>query len=71
MKVVYIIIYGRCTKRMKQKLDTFPAFAPIKEKQDHGSAILLLGLIKSICYNFEAEKNKVLAAIQNQKKAMS
>ena len=46
-------------------------FAPIKEKQDHESAILLLDLIKSICYNFEAENNKVLADIQSQKKAMS
>ena len=28
-------------------------------------------LIKRICYNFEAENNKVLAYIQTQKKAMS
>ena len=48
MKVVYIIIYGRCTKRMKQKLDTLPEFATIREKQNHELAILLLELIKSI-----------------------
>ena len=65
------IVYGQCTDTMKQKLETLPAFVPIKEKQDHESAILLLDLIKSTCYNFEAEKNKVLAAIQTQKKAMS
>ena len=56
---------------MKQKLYTLPAFVTIKEKQYHESAILLLDLINIICYNFEAENNKVLAAIQTQKKSMS
>ena len=63
MTVMYIIVYGQCTNTMKQKLETFPAFAQIKEKQDHESAILILELIKSICYNFESENNKVLSAI--------
>ena len=52
-------------------METLPAFVPIKEKQDHESSILLLDLIKSICYNFEGENNKVLADIQTKKKAVS
>ena len=30
-----------------------------------------MDIIKSICYNFEADKNEVLTAIQTQKKATS
>ena len=69
-KVVYIIIYGQCTNTMKQKLETFPEFAPINEKQDRESSTFLLGHIKSICYHFKAYENQVLASIQTQKKYM-
>ena len=70
MGVMYSIVYGKCNDTMKQKLGIFPKFAPIREKQDHKLAIPILEIIKSICYNFEAKKNKLLEAIQNQKKAM-
>ena len=43
---------------------------PRQEKQYHESLILILDIIKSTCYNFEAEKNKVLEEILNHKKAM-
>ena len=46
---MYRIFYGECTNTMKHKKETFPEFAPIKEKQDHESVILLLEIIKSIC----------------------
>ena len=49
MRAMYRILYGKCTDTMKQKLETSPAFTPIKEKQDHESAILILEIIKSIC----------------------
>ena len=72
MRVMYRIVYGQyCTDTMKQKPETFPTFASIKEKHDHESSILILDLIKSICYNFEGENNKVLADIQTKKKAVS
>ena len=71
MKVMHSIVYGQCTDTIKQKLYTLPAFAPIKDKQDHESAILILEIIKSICYNFEVEKKKVLAVIQTYTKATS
>ena len=64
------IVYGHCTDTMKQKLETFPVFSPTKEKRDHKSAILLLEIIKIICYNFEAYNNKVLISIQTHKKDM-
>ena len=70
MRMMYSIFYGQCTNTMKNKLDTFPAFLLIKDKYYHESVILLLDLIKSICYNFESYKNNVLAAIQTQKKVM-
>ena len=70
MRVIYSIVYVQCNVKMKQRLETFPAFASIKEKDDHKSYILLLDTIKRICCNFEAEKNKVLEAIQTQKKTM-
>ena len=60
---MYIIVYGQCTGTTTQKLETFPEFAPIKEKQHQELYILILELINSTCYNFEVEKNKVLAAI--------
>ena len=68
---MYSIVYGWCTNTTDKKLETFPEFAPINKKHNNESAILLLEIIKSICCNFVAEKNKVLAAIQIQKKAMS
>ena len=71
MWLIYSIIYGKCTDTMKQKLETLPAFSPIKEKQDYKSTILLLNIINSIYCNFESEKNKVLVAIQTQKKIIS
>ena len=63
MRVMYSIVYGQYTDTIKQKLETFPSFVPIKEKQYQRSAILLLELINITCYNFEALNNKVLAAI--------
>ena len=32
MRVIYSTVYGQCTDTIKQKMDTFPEFAPIKEK---------------------------------------
>ena len=55
---------------MIHKLDSFPVFVPVKEKQDNKLATLILDLIKSICCNFEAEKNKVLKSTKTQNKAM-
>ena len=71
MKVMYSIVYGQYIGTTKQKLETFLVFAQIKEKQDHNLDIMILEIIRRICYNFEAKKNKVLAAIQTQKKTMS
>ena len=71
MRGMYSIVYGKFTNTMKHKLETFPEFSPIKDKQDHESAILILEIIKSICYNFEVEKKKVLAVIQTYTKATS
>ena len=35
MRVMYSIVYGKCTEKMKQKLETSPEFSPIKDKLDH------------------------------------
>ena len=51
IRVMYRIFYGECTNTMKHKLETFPVFVPTEDKQDQESSILLLKLIKSICYN--------------------
>ena len=67
--MMYSILYGQYIYTMKQKLETFPDFTQIKEKQDQKLAILLSDIIKSICYNFGTQKNKVLEAIHTQKKA--
>ena len=70
MKLMYSIVYGYYTDTINQKLDTLPEFAPIKQKQDHESDVWILEIIKSICYNFESEKNKVMEYIQSHKKPM-
>ena len=46
MRGMYSIVYGQCTKKINQKLETFPEFAPIKEGNYHKPAILILELIK-------------------------
>ena len=52
MKSVFSIACEQCANTMKQKLDTFPVFYPIKDKQYHNFFILVLDLIKTTCYTF-------------------
>lgn len=53
MKTLYSLVWGQCTKNMRQKVEALEDFETISNE---GDGLALLRAIKAMVYNFQSQK---------------